>query len=66
MFHNWVSTVADSDLLSIDLQRGRDIGLPPYIKVREICGFSTIKSFNDLKDVLKTDEVSCFFFNYSK
>ncbi|XP_060868860.1 chorion peroxidase-like isoform X2 [Metopolophium dirhodum] len=53
MFHNWISTVADLDLLSIDIQRGRDIGLPPYIRVREICGFPNITSFSDLANVLK-------------
>lgn len=60
MFHNWVSSVADTDLLSIDIQRGRDIGLPPYIRVREICGFPNITSFNDLANVLDPF-VSCFF-----
>jgi len=52
MFHNWISTVADEDLLSIDIQRGRDIGLPPYIKVREICGFPNITSFSDLNGII--------------
>jgi len=64
MFHNWVSTVADTDLLSIDIQRGRDIGLPPYIKVRETCGFPTITSFDDLANVLNLS-VSCLFKNCS-
>lgn len=64
MFHDWVSTVADEDLLSIDIQRGRDIGLPPYTKVREICGFPKIESFSDLTGIIK--ESVSFFFNYKK
>lgn len=56
MFHKWIPGAADVDLLSIDIQRGRDIGLSAYTKVREICGFSSISSFDDLSDVL-LDEV---------
>jgi len=54
MLHGWVSGIADSDLGSIDIQRGRDVGLPPYIRVREICGFKNITSFDDLIGVLDT------------
>jgi len=59
MFHNWVSSIADQDLGSIDIQRGRDIGLPPYIIVREICSFPIITSFSDLTGVLQSS-VSIF------
>jgi len=52
MFHGWVSAAADQDLGSIDIQRGRDVGLPPYIRVREICGFKNISSFYDLIGIL--------------
>ncbi|KAE9538939.1 hypothetical protein AGLY_005521 [Aphis glycines] len=57
MFHGWVSGVADQDLASIDIQRGRDVGLPPYIKVREICGFKNITSFNDLVGTLANFDI---------
>lgn len=43
------------DLLSYDIQRGRDTGLPPYNKMRELCGLPVAKSFSDLIDVLPTD-----------
>jgi len=66
MFHNWISTIANEDLLSIDIQRGRDAGLPPYIKVREICGFPNIKSFEDLYDVLRSPRVSFFLITKNK
>lgn len=52
MFHGWISSVENQDLSSIDIQRGRDVGLLPYIKVREICGFKCITSFDDLIGVL--------------
>ncbi|XP_025418034.1 peroxidase-like [Sipha flava] len=52
MFHNMIKNIADSDLLATDIQRGRDVGIPPYIKVRELCGFSVITSFDDLLKIL--------------
>lgn len=57
MFHNFPPGSADMDLLSVDIQRGRETGMPPYTKAREICGFPTVSSFDDLSDVL-LDEVS--------
>lgn len=58
------------DLLSYDIQRGRDTGLPPYNKMREMCGLPVAKSFDDLVDVISSD-VSFFiikmlyFFKYN-
>lgn len=52
MFHNMIKAIADSDLLAIDIQRGRDVGIPPYIIVRELCGFPKITSFSDLIGIL--------------
>lgn len=43
------------DLLSYDIQRGRDTGLPPYNKMRELCGLPVAKSFYDLIDVISLD-----------
>lgn len=37
------------DLLSIDIQRGRDHGVAPYVKYRKMCNLkANIKVFNDL------------------
>lgn len=43
------------DLLSYDIQRGRDTGLPPYNKMRELCGLPVAESFDDLVDVIPSD-----------
>lgn len=43
------------DLLSYDIQRGRDTGLPPYNKMRELCGLPVAKFFYDLIDVISLD-----------
>jgi hypothetical protein len=59
MFHDWISIIADQDLGSIDIQRGRDVGVFPYIVARQICGFPNISSFDDLVGVLNA-AVSCF------
>ncbi|XP_023315879.1 chorion peroxidase-like [Trichogramma pretiosum] len=40
------------DLVSLNIQRGRDHGLPSYTKWREYCNLSVPASFNDLKSIL--------------
>ncbi|XP_047984630.1 peroxidase-like [Leguminivora glycinivorella] len=44
------------DLVSLNIQRGRDHGLPPYPAWREHCGFKRPRSFGELRGVL--NEVS--------
>ncbi|KAM3960851.1 peroxidasin homolog cardinal [Aphomia sociella] len=39
------------DLVSLNIQRGRDHGLPSYPKWREHCGLSRPKSFSDLEGI---------------
>lgn len=53
MFHNLVT--GDQDLLAVDIQRGRDVGVPNYIKMREWCGLPEICSFEDLLDFVSYD-----------
>ncbi|XP_025417048.1 peroxidase-like [Sipha flava] len=49
--------ITGQDLLSIDIQRGRDVGLPIYNQVRSICGIPQAKSFDDLLDLIPTKAV---------
>ncbi|XP_005099074.2 chorion peroxidase [Aplysia californica] len=35
------------DLVSLNIQRGRDHGIPPYTKFREICNYPPLTGFND-------------------
>lgn len=44
--------IIGQDLLSIDIQRGRDVGLPTYNRVRSICGIPRANSFDDLSDLI--------------
>lgn len=40
------------DLASLNIQRGRDHGLPPYVRWREPCSLSPIRTFDDLDKVM--------------
>lgn len=46
------------DLVSLDMERGRDYGLPPYNKFRQLCGLSEAKSFADLNDQMSEEKVN--------
>lgn len=53
------------DLGSINIQRGRDHGLPPYVRWREPCGLSPIKTFKDLDLVMSPSTARKFRLLYS-
>lgn len=45
------------DLVSVNIQRGRDHGIPPYTFFREPCGLSPIKTWRDLQEVMSINAV---------
>ncbi|PSN41980.1 hypothetical protein C0J52_10520 [Blattella germanica] len=46
------------DLVSLNIQRGRDHGLPPYNDWREVCGMPRIRSWDGLRDVMDPQSVA--------
>ncbi|XP_050540462.1 peroxidase-like [Daktulosphaira vitifoliae] len=52
MNHYDRSGSSDMSLISSDIQRGRDVGLPPYTVIRKHCGLPDVKTFENLNDVI--------------
>lgn len=49
------------DLVALNVQRGRDHGLPPYNEWREVCGYEKANSWKDLEEYM---EPSVFMLYY--
>ncbi|OWA50686.1 Peroxidasin-like protein [Hypsibius exemplaris] len=49
MFNSPKSPQQGLDLISLNIQRGRDHGLPGWMKWRRLCGLPTVDSFDELK-----------------
>jgi len=62
LFQQTTPKFSGSDLLSVDIQRGRDTGMPPYNKMRSICGIPEATEFDDLIDLIAY-EVDVLFLN---
>jgi len=52
-------------LISLDLDRGRDFGIPSYNKFRQLCGLAEAKTFDDLTDQID-QKVSATFLTLIK
>ena len=44
--------------MAFDIQRGRDHGIPGYVKYRDLCGLSPVRSFDDLRKLFTNSGVA--------
>jgi peroxidase len=51
------------DLVSLNVQRGREHGIPDYNTVRAFCGLPKAASFEDLSTEIEQQVHFFFFFN---
>lgn len=51
------NSVIAFDLAAVNINRGRDHGIPSYNEFRQICGFPRASSFADLGDFIKPDKI---------
>nr|XP_014344446.1 PREDICTED: peroxidasin-like protein isoform X2 [Latimeria chalumnae] len=45
------------DLAAINIQRGRDHGVPPYVDYRVFCNLSSVQDFEEFKNEIKNPDV---------
>ncbi|XP_037069335.1 chorion peroxidase-like [Pollicipes pollicipes] len=52
------------DLIALNIQRGRDHGIPPYNKLREICGLKKATTWSDFASEIDSQTLSKFALLY--
>ena len=54
------------DLLALNIQRGRDHGIPGYVEYRRLCRVGNANSFEDLRSNIAADKIQILRRHYPK
>lgn len=57
LFFRSINSDTGLDVLSMDIQRGRDHGLPPYYSFKVMCNQKPVTDFNDFDDVMSESSI---------
>ncbi len=60
------NTNAGMDIVALNVQRGRDHQIPSYPAYRRRCGLGSVRTWNDMTDLIEPDLVHRMFHAYKR
>jgi peroxidase len=57
-FTDSLGNIRAFDLLALNINRGRDHGIPTYNTIRQLCGYSSANKFSDLTNLMSLNNAN--------